>query len=90
MAERYGEVYHRNPNCTYLKPRIYSSTVQQASDKGLRRCRYCSGTKGDTVYFTEYGECYHGSSGCSQLNRVVRAVHLDEVGGLPPCSKCGY
>ena len=35
------------------------------------------------------GECYHGNANCRGVKRTVHRVRLSEVGGIPPCSRCG-
>lgn len=92
-----GTVYHTDINCSYLKPSI--KTVA-ASDVGNYRsssggkyypCEICGGHKDSgTVYITDYGCRYHSDTNCSGLKRTIYTVPISEVGGKPPCSKCGY
>ena len=84
-----SEVYHRDCNCTYLRPSVIKTDLQDAKTKGLTKCRYCGKVEGDTVYITEYGEVYHSTDKCSRIKRNVKEVDLDGI-SLPPCSKCGH
>ena len=84
-----SEVYHRDPNCTYLKPSVVRTTLTEAKSKGLKKCRYCGSPIGGIVYITDYGEVYHSTAQCSRIKRNIREVDLDDI-SLPPCSKCGH
>ncbi len=84
-----SEVYHRNRNCTYLRPSVVKTSLEIAKSKRLKKCRYCGSPAGNTVYITEYGEVYHSTDHCSRIIRNIREVDLDDI-SLPPCSKCGY
>ena len=94
-----GQVYHIDRECTYLRTRIRTVTVNQAMD--LRNqsggkyypCESCcherqqDGT--EQVYLTSYGNRYHIGRNCPKLKRTVRQVHRSEVGDMAACSKCG-
>ena len=84
-----SEVYHRDQNCTYLKPSVVRTTLTEAKSKGLKKCRYCGSPIGGIVYITDYGEVYHSTAQCSRIKRNIREVDLDDI-SLPPCSKCGH
>lgn len=91
----WGEVYHRNIDCTHLKlsitPVDVSTVKHQRNDGGGRYypCEYCKNNeKKGTVYITNFGNRYHTSLTCQGLKRTIYTVPLSEA-GLPPCSKCG-
>lgn len=94
-----GQVYHKNRECTYLRPSIRKTTVSQAAD--LRNqsggkyypCESCCDGREqggqEYIYLTSYGNRYHLNRNCSKLKRMVRQVNLSEVGDMAACSKCG-
>ena len=91
-----GSVYHRNRECSYLRPSVRS--VQGALVSGERSlggavyypCEYCRPSDAGCVFITSYGNRYHGSASCSAIHRNVREVPLKSVEGrMRPCSKCG-
>lgn len=94
----HGKVYHRDAGCVYLKP-----TIQEVSFGQLEGRRNASGGKyyacgrcgkgadppeGSRVFIAPYGDSWHTDRGCSGLKRSARKVLIEDVGGLPPCSKC--
>ena len=91
-----GAVYHTDINCTYLKLSIESvpyeevSLLRSESGNKYYPCEIC-GKKGfcTMTYITNYGNRYHSSLQCPGLKRTIYTVPLSEVGGKPPCSKCG-
>lgn len=92
-----GKVYHLTRSCPYLDLSIHKIRLDDVADsrnKGGRRYSPCSKCVKDIagieyVFITDYGTLYHLDLGCSRLKRTVYTVHLSEVGGKPPCSKCG-
>ena len=84
-----SEVYHKDKNCTYLKPSVRGITVEEAKEEGYTKCRYCGEVTADRVYVTKYGEVYHSTENCSRIKRNIREVSEEET-NLPPCSKCGH
>lgn len=98
LAE-HGKVYHRNRECVYLKPGIQEIMYEQVKNKRnisggkYDRCKSCGKHSqpedGMLVYITPYGDSWHLQKSCPGLKRGVRKVLIEEVGGLPPCSKCG-
>ncbi|MCD8104031.1 MAG: pilus assembly protein [Lachnospiraceae bacterium] len=90
-----GTVYHRDAECTYLKPSVF--TIDSATLAKLRNnsgeiyyaCELCGAEAGAIVYATTEGNRYHSSLSCSALKRTVTQVKLSEVGDLHACSKCG-
>lgn len=92
-----GSVYHRSPDCTYLRlsiRSIYGARLEgERNESGSRYapCEICvkNGNPAGTVYVTDYGDRYHNSRSCSGLKRTVMMVPLREVKGKGACSKCG-
>ena len=91
-----GSVYHRNRNCTYLRPSVRS--VQGSLVSGERSlggavyypCEHCRPSDAGCVFITSYGNRYHSSASCSAIHRNIREVPLRSVEGrMRPCSKCG-
>lgn len=95
----YGRVYHLDAACTYLNPGIervapYLLEKRRNQSGGTYKacescCRGQSAGIYSFVYITPYGDRYHRIKDCSGLRRNIRKVKRSEVGGLPPCSKCG-
>ncbi|MCR5102502.1 MAG: pilus assembly protein [Butyrivibrio sp.] len=91
-----GTVYHRDINCSYLKPSIKSVSKSEVSKKRNKdgskyyKCEYCGkkAAKGE-LYITDYGNRYHTKRDCPGLKRSIFPVRISEVGGRGPCSKCG-
>ena len=84
-----SEVYHKDKNCTYLKPSVKKTGLEEAKEKGYTKCRYCGAVTGDEVFITEYGEVYHSTMFCSRLKRNIREVYEADT-HLPACSKCSH
>ncbi len=92
-----GTVYHSDPYCTYLKPKIETVAGGEIVDRRNRSggkyyaCSFCCGENngaGREVYITAYGDRYHQDKKCFQLYHKVREVPLSEIGAMRPCSKC--
>jgi len=90
-----GEAYHRNPNCSYLNPKIYSAVssrigeYRNASGEIYRQCETCKDvTLTGICFYTEYGNRYHTTLKCSGLKRTVYTVPLSEAEGRHLCNKC--
>lgn len=90
-----GEAYHKNRNCTYLKPKVRG--IERSRIKNSRNldggkyypCSKCKkASKGGTVYVTDYGNKYHNTRDCSKILRTVQAVFLSQAGNRHRCSKC--
>lgn len=92
-----GEVYHKNPSCSYL-----DLSLKQASGKSISSlrndygekyyaCEACSRNQKPawTVYITGKGNRFHNHSSCSGLKRSVRLVRESEAKKLRLCSRCG-
>ena len=84
-----SEVYHKDKNCTYLKPSVKKTELSTAKEMGLKKCRYCGALTGNEVYITDYGDVYHSSAECSRIKRNITEVNLEDT-NLPACSKCGH
>lgn len=91
-----GEVCHESMYCTYLRSKTqevtYSSIPWLRNEDGGRYepCRYCcDGTTVNTVWITQWGDCYHMSSYCRGLWHQVKQVKRSEVAEMRLCSKCG-
>lgn len=93
-----GEVYHTNPNCTYLHVSVITTDYSQienmknADGKKYEKCKLCfDGSvveEGGPVYVTGRGEAIHTSLGCLGLKRTVYKIKLSEVGDRKECSRC--
>lgn len=91
-----GVVYHRDPDCVYLKPRVREVDASEldslrANDGSIyHACEYCHPSKNGKVYVTPDGNRYHSSPDCS---RLLKNVHEETAGEaakhLRPCPKCG-
>ena len=94
---KYGTVYHKNYNCTFLNPSIRS--VDVSAIEGVRNhsggkyypCESC-GQAGQVGFFyvSSYGNRYHTSLNCNKIKRNYYAITLEEAKGLGGCSKCVY
>lgn len=90
-----GNAYHKNPNCSYLNPQIYSAVTasigeyRNASGERYRQCESCKDiTLTGICFYTEYGNRYHSTLKCSGLKRTIYSVMLSEVEGRHLCGKC--
>lgn len=93
-----GTVYHRLPDCTYLKPRIERigtgevSGRRNASGAKYYACEVCgAAAAGESVYITLHGTRYHTTISCRELLRTFTEMTEEEAiaKGLHACSKCG-
>lgn len=94
-----GRVYHRNPECTYLKLSIsqikYADAGAMRNESGGRYkpCERCCRGKTFTVqspiWIANYGDRFHSNRSCSGIKRSIQKIMLSEVGNRTPCSKCG-
>lgn len=92
----HGSVYHCDRGCNYLDLSIraakYSEIrhLRNKSDHKYNECDKCVAkiSNDNTIYITDYGDCYHTALSCSGLKRIVYLVPLADTGGKPPCSKC--
>lgn len=92
-----GEVYHRDRNCTYLKPsvqQVAASALEQARNSSGGRyypCEVCHPKKTGILFVTRSGNRYHSRLDCPSLKRTANAVTLKWAveHGYRACSKCG-
>ena len=91
----HGTVWHKSAECSYIH--IPFTAVKAEEIANLRTgdggkyvlCKNCKRSpKGNEVYITYSGECYHYTNDCSSLRRHVIAIWKEEIGELSPCSKC--
>lgn len=92
-----GQVYHKSPECTYLKLSIKKIAAQEIinlrNENGGKYslCEICG--KGEDVfeffYITDYGSRYHISINCSGLKRGILKIKSEDAAGYRPCSRCG-
>lgn len=93
----HGSVYHRDADCTYLRPVVHAVGASDISGKRSRdgsiyyACEYChpNAEAGGSFYVTSYGNRYHSDRQCRGIWHEVEAVPISEAGGRLPCSKCG-
>lgn len=91
-----GTVYHKDRNCTYLKPSVHSIPAQMlnqarsADGSKYYPCESCHPSRTGLVIITNEGNRFHANADCPAIRRTVKEVPLREVEGrLGPCSKCG-
>lgn len=84
-------VYHENRDCTHLKLSIKSVGVASLKkNHKYAPCGHCTkGQKrGQVVYVTQEGDCYHYKIDCSGLKRTVYMIDKSQIEGKRPCSRC--
>lgn len=92
----YGEVYHRNRNCTYLELSVQSVSFMELKDMRnsngeiYRKCERCPQEESvlQMIYITRHGNRYHSVLNCSGLKRTIYRKKLTDVGGMAACIKC--
>lgn len=93
-----GTVYHLTTTCTYLDLSImpvYQSEIENlrnVSGAKYQECKTCGrrkDQKGDQVFITMQGDCYHYSLECGGLKRTIYRMPLSEVHDKSACSRCG-
>ncbi len=91
-----GVVYHTDPDCVYLKPRVREVDASElkklrANDGSIYHpCEYCHPSPEGRVFITPDGNRYHSSKNCSSLKRTTHEETVEEAGShLRPCPKCG-
>ena len=91
----YGTVYHLDPTCVYLNPKVRQMTLAQAQaaraadGSKYYPCELCYQENGGMVYITSDGNRYHSSRECPGLKRTIRQVWLSTLKGWKACSRCG-
>lgn len=94
-----SKVYHTSETCTHLQLQVEAIAYEQISGRRtsgggrFTACEKCmrgrSSGRGQTMYITKEGTCYHCSVECSGLKRNVRKVKLSTLEGYHVCKKCG-
>lgn len=92
-----GSVYHTDINCSHIKLSVRAvmgipEDLRNASGGKYYPCELCCDGEPDenaAYYISLYGSRYHTIRDCSRIKRTVREVKLSEVGGRPPCKRCG-
>jgi len=90
----HGEVYHTHLDCSYLKLSIREVPAKQIGSKRnqdggtYQKCEVCGDVGGDTVFITDYGDCYHFDRNCSGLKRGIKSAPISSVGKRNECSRC--
>ena len=92
-----GSVYHRSRECSHISLSVKKikgeevPSLRNIHGEKYKRCMSCRPKSVDEILFiTTDGDKYHNSLTCSGLKRTVRRVRLSEIGGIPPCSRCGH
>lgn len=91
-----GSVYHKNTSCRSLDLSIQEGLLKEISlYRGVNGQKYypcdrCLKNLHEiqVVYFTDYGNLYHGEISCSALKRTITKVLLSQVGNRRECSFC--
>lgn len=92
-----GEVYHKNPGCSYLNIQISQiggnsvASVRNQYGEKYKPCEICSKNQkpSGTVYITKRGNRYHNLASCSGLKRTIRMIKISDTGGMAACKRCG-
>ena len=95
---KYGEVYHINKSCTFIKSDVMTcskvkiKTLKNESGEWYKPCSLCSEGHASyvvPVYYTEYGNRFHVNENCSNLKSNVFSIEKDDaIKKYRPCSKC--
>lgn len=93
----YGEVYHFDINCSYLKRIVQAMSLAEAmvrkNQKGehYTMCQLCEKKQmEEQVYLTPDGNRYHHSLECPALKRLIRSMELSQAKQrYRECSRCG-
>ena len=91
-----GEVYHKLQSCRALTIRVKSAflwsmnTIRGENGQKYYACSRCveNISEDDLVYFTDYGELYHGRLNCRSIKRTIDKKKLSEVEDRRPCKLC--
>ncbi|KSV59228.1 hypothetical protein ASU35_09910 [Acetivibrio ethanolgignens] len=95
---KYGTVYHRYKDCSFLNPSIQMVGKEEVFRKRNKKggkyypCESCIKKKEameSALYITKEGECFHSSLGCKGINRTIYEIPLSRAVGLRACDKCG-
>ncbi|MFP3155733.1 pilus assembly protein [Lachnospiraceae bacterium ZAX-1] len=86
-------VYHRKRECTHLKLSVKCKLFSQLDslESNYGACEICAsnGYKPSIVYITDEGRRYHVKLDCSGIKRTIYMIKITEIGGKPPCTRCG-
>lgn len=93
----FGEVYHTDKGCTYLKPAVRrikrENILNERNENGAKyyECEYCTkrAKETDSIYITSYGNRWHVTDKCPKINRSIMKVLKSSVADMRKCSKCG-
>lgn len=95
---KYGEVYHNNKSCTFIKSDVKTCsktkvvTLKNESGEWYKPCSLCSEGHASyvvPVYYTKYGNRFHVNENCGNLKSNVFSIEKDDaVKKYRPCSKC--
>lgn len=95
---KYGEVYHNNKSCTFIKSDVKrcskakAVTLVNESGERYKPCSLCSEGHASyvvPVYYTKYGNRFHVNENCGNLKSNVFSIEKDNaVKKYRPCSKC--
>lgn len=97
IVAEYGEVYHTDPDCIYLNPRIREVDASElsslrANDGSIYHpCESCHPSKHGRVYITPDGNRFHNSRSCPGIVRTTHEETAEHaMQHLRPCPKCGH
>ena len=91
----YGEVYHRDRNCTHISLAIREIGVYQLEHarnlyggkyKECEKC--CKRARSDTRYIADEGDKFHYDRDCPGLKRSIYTIPEKEASKYRPCSRC--
>lgn len=90
-----NSVYHTYLDCSYLQTNVigvaYSKldTYKTAEERAYTPCAVCTSQGHDeVVYITSGGSSWHSTLTCYTLTRSIHRLELQEVEGMPQCSRC--
>ena len=91
----YGEVYHRDRNCTHISLAVREIGVHQLEQarnlyggkyKECEKC--CKRARSDTRYIADEGDKFHYDRDCPGLKRSIYTIPEKEASKYRPCSRC--
>lgn len=89
-----GERYHYAEDCTYLKVQTMKADrkdmelLRNGSGEIYYECKMCTSTWQKTVFYTKWGNRYHGTTDCHALKKTIYIVPISEVKDRIVCTKC--
>ena len=91
----YGEVYHKDRNCTHISLAIKQAPSMRIDmERNMYGCRYTEcekckkGGESGILYITDEGDRYHYDRECPGLKRTVFVIPESEASIYRPCSRC--